>query len=147
MASVVPNSFKGRLLGDTAQIATAINLATDTVKAMLLTASHTNDVDAQVFISDVSANECPASGTYSAGGATLTKTSSTDDTNDRGALDATDLSFTSATLSARYLAVYKDTGTPATSPIICIVDFGSTIVSTAGTFAVTFHANGILTLS
>lgn len=147
MASVVPNTFKGRLMGDAAQIATAINLNSDTVKLMLLTASHTNDIDAQVFISDVSANECPASGSYSAGGATLTKSNSTDDTNDRGVFDATDVSFTGATLSARYAVIYKDTGTPASSPIICIIDFGSTQNSSAGTFAITFHANGIMTLS
>jgi len=134
-------------MGDTAQISTAVNLASDTIKLMLLTASHTPDIDAEVFIDDVSANECPASGTYSAGGATLTKSSSTDDTNDRGVFDATDVSFTAATLAARYGVVYKDTGTPSTSPIVCVLDFGSTITSTGGTWSLPFHANGILNLS
>lgn len=147
MATLVVNSLKGRLLGDTAQISTAINFATDTFKFMLLTSSHTTDIDTQVFIDDVSANEVSASGSYSAGGATLTLTSSTDDTNDRGALDATDVSFTSATIAARYAVLYKDTGTPGTSPIIAIYDFGSTITSTGGTFAITIHASGLLTLS
>jgi hypothetical protein len=146
MASYVPNSFKGRLMGDTAQISTAINLATDTVKLMLLTSSHTPDVDAEVFIDDVSANEISASGSYSAGGVTLTKSSSTDDTDDEGVFDATDVSITSATISARYAAIYKDTGTPSTSPIICVIDFGSTQTSTGGTFAITFAAEGILNL-
>lgn len=146
MASYVPNAFKGRLMGDTAQISTAVNLASDTVKLMLLTSSHTPDVDAEVFIDDVSANECPASGTYSAGGVALTKSSSTDDTDDEGVFDATDVSFTGATLSARYAAIYKDTGTPGTSPIICVLDFGSTITSTAGTWSLPFHAEGILNL-
>lgn len=146
MASYCTNAFKGRLLGDTAQISTAINLATDTVKLMLLTASHTPDIDAEVFIDDVSANECPASGSYSAGGATLTWVGSTDDTDDEGVGDATDVSLTTASLSARYAAIYKDTGTPSTSPIICVIDFGSTITSTAGTFAITFNAEGILNL-
>lgn len=147
MASYITNAFKGRLMGDTAQIGTAINPATDTIKLMLLTASHTPDADAEVFIDDVSANECPASGTYSAGGPTLTITGSTDDTNDKGVMDATDVSFTGATLSARYAAVYKDTGTPATSPILCVIDFGSTISSTAGTFTIPFSASGILNLA
>lgn len=146
MASLVPNSFKGRLLGDTAQIATAINLATDTVKLMLLTSSYTPSADNDVFISDISANEVAASGTYSAGGVTLTKSSSTDDTDDEGVFDATDVSFTTATITARYAAIYKDTGTPATSPIICVQDFGSNQISTAGTFAITFSAEGILNL-
>ena len=146
MASYVPNAFKGRLMGDTAQISTAVNLASDTVKLMLLTSSHTPDIDAEVFIDDVSANEVPASGTYSAGGVTLTKSSSTDDTDDEGVFDATDVSFTSATISARYAVIYKDTGTPSTSPIICVIDFGSVYNSSAGTFAITFAAEGILNL-
>lgn len=146
MASYVPNAFKGRLLGDIAQISTAINLATDTVKLMLLTSSHTPDADAEVFIDDVSANEVAASGTYSAGGVTITQTGSTDDTDNEGVFDATDVSITSATITARYGVVYKDTGTPSTSPIICIIDFGSDQSSTAGTFAITFAAEGILNL-
>lgn len=147
MATLIPNSLKGRLLGDTAQISTAINFASDTFKLMLLSASHTTDIDAQVFIDDVSANEVAASGTYSAGGVTLTLTASTDDTNDKGVLDATDVSFTSATISARYAAWYKDTGTPGTSPIVAIYDLGSTIASTGGTFAITINASGLLTLA
>lgn len=146
MASVIPNSFKGRLMGDTAQIATAINLATDTIKLMLVTSSYTPDVDADVFIDDVSANEVGASGTYSAGGITLTITGSTDDTDNEGVMDAADVSVTSATITARYGVVYKDTGTPATSPIIAVIDFGSNQTSTAGTFALAFAAEGILNL-
>lgn len=146
MASVVINSFKGRLMGDTAQIGTAINLASDTIKLMLLTSSYTPDIDANVFISDISANEVAASGSYSAGGVTLTKSSSTDDTDDEGVFDATDVSITTATITARYAAIYKDTGTPATSPVICVIDFGSNQSSTAGTFAITFAAEGILNL-
>lgn len=146
MASLVYNSFKGRVMGDTAQISTAINLATDTIKLMLLTSSYTPDTDADVFIDDISANEVSASGTYSAGGVTLTWTGSTDDTDDEGVGDATDVSITTATITARYAAIYKDTGTPATSPLICLIDFGSNQTSTAGTFAITFAAEGILNL-
>lgn len=147
MASYIPNTFKGRLMGDTAQISTAINLATDTIKLMLLTSSHTPDADAEVFIDDVSANEVAASGTYSAGGGTLTWSGSTDDTDDEGVGDATDISFTSATITARYAAIYKDTGTPGTSPIICVIDFGSNQSSTAGTFAIAFASEGIINLN
>jgi hypothetical protein len=113
---------------------------------MLLTSSHTPDDDADVFIDDVSANEVSASGTYSAGGATLTVTSSTDDTDNEGVFDATDVSFTSATITARYGVVYKDTGTPSTSPIACTIDFGSDQTSTAGTFSITFASEGIINL-
>jgi len=133
-------------MGDTTNISTAINLATDTVKLMLLTSSHTPNADTDIFIDDVSANEVSASGSYSAGGVTLTKSSSTDNTDDEGVFDATDVSITTATITARYGIVYKDTGTPSTSPIICEIDFGSNQSSTLGTFTITFAAEGILNL-
>ena len=114
---------------------------------MLLTSSYTPDIDADVFIDDVSANEISASGSYSAGGVTLTVTSSTDDTNDLGAFDAADVAITSATITARYAVIYKDTGTASTSPILCVLDFGADKTSTEGTFTVAFNASGIITLS
>jgi len=147
MASYITNAYKGRIMGDTAQIITAVNLATDTIKLMLLTSSHTPDIDAEVFIDDVSANEVAASGTYSAGGVTLTWTGSTDDTDDEGVGDATDVSITGATITARYAAIYKSTGTPGESPIIAVIDFGSNQTSTAGTFTIAFAAEGIVNLN
>lgn len=147
MASIVTNAFKGRLMGDTAQISTAINLATDTIKLMLVTSSYTPSADDDVFVSTPDDFEVAASGTYSAGGATLTITSSTDDTDDEGVLDAADVSFTSFTGTARYAVIYKSTGTATTSPIICVIDFGSNQSASAGTFTITFAAEGILNLN
>lgn len=150
MASVIPNSTLGRLLGDNAQISAAIDFESDTFKGMLLTSSHTPDIDADVFIDDVSANEVSTSGTYTSGagnGFSITLSHSTDDTNDRGALDATDLSATGATITARYLIIYKWTGVAGTSPIIFEYDFGSDITSTGGTFSVAFNATGLATLA
>lgn len=146
MASIVLNSFKGRILGDDSIVGTAINLKTDTIKLSLHSSSFTPDADADEFFDDVD-NEVSASGTYSAGGATLTTSISTDDTDDEGVFDATDISFTSATISARYAVVYKSTGTASTSPLVLVIDFGSTQTSTAGTFAITFAAEGILNLN
>lgn len=150
MASYIPNSTKGRLLGDNGQISTAIDMEADTIKAMLLTSSHTGDVDANVFISEISANEIGTTGSYTTGagnGFSVTPTASTDDTNNRGAWDCTDLSATSATISAQYLAIYKWTGVAATSPVICVVDFGSVQTVTGGTFTITIPAIGLITLS
>lgn len=146
MASLVYNAFKGRILGDDGTISTAINLKTDTIKIALLTSSYTPNADHD-FYNDVSANEVGASGTYSAGGATLTKTLSTDLTDDEGVFDATDVSWTGASITARYAVVYKDTGNAATSPLICLIDFGSNYTSTAGTFTLPFAAEGILNLN
>lgn len=143
MASLVYNNYKARMLG----LGTMIDLDGDTIKLALLTSSYTPDQDAHDFFDDVSANEVSASGSYSAGGATLSVTITQDNTDDEGVFDATDVSFTSATISARYAVIYKSTGVSSTSPLICLIDFGSTQTSTAGTFAITFASEGILNIN
>lgn len=147
MASVITNAFKARLLGDDSQISTAVNLKTDTIKLMLVTSSYTPDIDADVFVSTPDDFEVANSGTYAAGGATLAPTLSTDDTDDEGVFDATDVSFTSATITARYAVIYKSTGVATTSPIVCVIDFGSNQSSSTGTFTITFAAEGIINLN
>lgn len=145
MANAFTNYGKGQLLNGN------IDLVNDTIKLMLITSSHTPDIDAEEFIDDVSANEVGDSGTYSSGGATLgTKSVTVDDTNDRAYFDAADVAFTSATITARYAYLYKDTGTPATSPIIGYYDYSTDKTSTAGTFTHSFTApasGGVLYLS
>lgn len=142
----VYNSFKARILGASDVVGTAINLTSDTIKMSLHSSTYAPDIDADHFYSDVD-NEVEASGTYSAGGATLTVTCSTDDVDDEGVFDAADVSFTSATITARYAIIYKSTGTSTTSPVVLYIDFGSNQFSTAGTFTVTFAAEGILNLN
>ncbi len=149
MASEVFNSFKGRLLGDDSIVGTAINLKTDTIKLSLHSSSWTPDIDADEFFDDVD-NEVASSGTYTqgaAGGVTLTTSISTDDTDNEGVFDATDVSITSATITARYAIIRKDTGTASTSPLVLYIDFGSNQTSTVGTFTISFAAEGILNLN
>lgn len=144
MASLVYNAFKYRQLGDTS--VTPINLKTDTIKLALCSSSYTPNQDSHDFFDDIT-NEISPSGTYSSGGVTLTVTTSQDNTDDEGVFDATDVSITGATITARYAVIYKSTGTASTSPLICLIDFGSNQTSTAGTFAITFAAEGILNLN
>lgn len=139
MASGVYNNYKARMLG----LGTMVDLDGDTIKISLHSSSYTPDFDAHDFYDDVT-NEVSASGSYSAGGATLTVTLSQDNTDNEGVFDATDVSFTSATITARAAVVYKSTGNSATSPLICYIDFGSNQTSTAGTFTITFAAEGII---
>ena len=149
MASALFNSFKGRILGDDSIVGTAVNLKSDTIKLSLHTSTWTPDIDADDHFDDVD-NEVASSGTYTtgiAGGVTLTTSISTDDTDDEGVFDATDVSITSATITARYAIIRKDTGTASTSPLVLYIDFGSNQTSTAGTFAITFSAEGILNLN
>lgn len=141
MASLVYNSFKKKIMDG------SIDLDTDTIKIALVTSSYTPSADNDDFWDDVSANEVANSGTYAAGGATLTVTVSQDNTDDEGVFDATDVSWTSATITARYAVIYKSSGVSSTSPLICLIDFGSNQSSSAGTFAITFAAEGILNLN
>jgi len=150
MASAIYNSFKGRILGDAGVVGTAIDLEGDTIKMSLHSSSYTPSIDDDHFYDQVD-NEVSASGDYSAGGATLTVTSTTNDSGDSpastGVFDATDVSFDNATITARYAIIYKDTGTASTSPVICYIDFTTDQTSTSGTFTVAFAAEGIINIT
>ena len=82
-------------------------------------------------------NEVANSGTYSAGGGTLTNVTPTS-TGTTAFTDFADLSFTSATITAFGAMIYNDTA--AGDPAVCILDFGSDKTSTAGTFTIVFPA-------
>jgi hypothetical protein len=85
----------------------------------------------------VTTNEVAASGTYAAGGGTLTKLGVT--TSGTTALtDFSDLSFTTATITARGALIYNDTATG--DPTVAVLDFGSDKTSTSGTFTIIFPA-------
>lgn len=79
-----------------------------------------------------------------AGGAS--KPTAADNTDDEGVLDAADTQWTTATIIAKYACIYKDTGNPATSPILCVIDFGVNKYSSGGTFLITWAAEGIVNL-
>lgn len=139
MASTItfPNAYLKKIFDG------SIDLVNDDIKVMFLTSSHTTNVDTQEFIDDVSANEVANSGTYSAGGVSLTFTNSQDDTDNEGVADCADFSVTSFTGSVRTLCYYKDTGTPGTSSIIAFETFDADQTATAGTWAYTVNAEGL----
>jgi hypothetical protein len=80
-------------------------------------------------------NEVSASGTYSAGGGTLTNVTPTS-SGTTAFTDFADLSFTSATITAYGAMIYNDTA--AGNPSVCILDFGGAKTSTNGTFTIVF---------
>ena len=80
-------------------------------------------------------DEVPNSGTYTAGGGTLTNVTPT--TSGTTALtDFADITFTSATITARGALIYNDTATG--DPTVVVLDFGSDKSSTAGDFQIVF---------
>jgi hypothetical protein len=80
-------------------------------------------------------NEVANSGTYSAGGGTLTNVTPTS-SGTTAFTDFADLSFTSATITAFGALIYNDTAVG--DPTVCVLDFGGSKASTSGTFTIVF---------
>ena len=116
----------------------------DTFKIALYSSSATLSAATTAYSST---NEVSDSGTYSAGGGSLT--SATPTTSGTTAIcDFTDISFTSATITARGALVYNSTNS---NKAVCVLDFGGDKTSTSGTFTIQFPAadssNAILRLA
>jgi hypothetical protein len=114
------NSFKSGLInGD-------FDFDTDTIKMALYTNAATLDEDTAIY---TTVGEVPATGTYTAGGVTLTVEKGL--TNNTAFISFENVTITAA-LVARGALIYKDGGAA-----ICVLDFGSDKTST-NTFIVTF---------
>lgn len=123
-----------------------IDFNSDTVKIALVTSSYAFDQDAHDYFNDIT-NEVTGTG-YTAGGATLASATVTyTGASNTLSLDAADVAWSSSTLTARGAVVYVSTGTGSTSPLLCFVDFGADVSTTAGTFTITWDAAGICTVT
>lgn len=122
-----------------------VDWVTDTIKVALCTSSFTPNQDTQDFYDDISSEVANGNG-YTTGGATLgTKSVNYDASTNTVSLRAGASSWSSATFTARYAVIYKDTGTGSTSPLIGYVDFGGDETVSSGTFTITWDAtDGVL---
>lgn len=122
-----------------------IDWDSDALKVMLCTSSYTPNQDTHRYKSDVT-NEVTGTG-YTATGATLGSVSVTYTTATNVlSVTAANTSWTSSTITARYAVVYDSTpSTDATRPLICYIDFGADVATTAGTFQIVWDATGIVT--
>ena len=84
-------------------------------------------------------NEVSNSGSYSAGGGTLTNVTPTT-SGTTVFTDFADITFTSATITARGALIYNTTtgGGSGTTDTVVVLDFGSDKTSTAGDFQISF---------
>ena len=83
-------------------------------------------------------NEVANSGTYAAGGGTLTNVTPTS-SGTTAFTDFADLSFTSATITAYGALIYNTTpGHTYSDPTVAVLDFGGAKTSTNGTFTIIF---------
>lgn len=131
MASLIYDSFsddvsKGNIVG-----------STDTFKAMLVTSTYTPNKGTHAKRSDVT-NEVTGTG-YSSGGTAVTNTVASDTTNHKETWTFSNPSWASSTITAHAAVIYKSRGGLASADnLVCYVDFGADVSSTAGTFSVTF---------
>ena len=107
----------------------------DTFKLAL----YTNDASFTAATTTYTAtNEVGDSGSYAAGGGNLTRVNPTT-SGTTAFTDFEDLSFTTATITARGALIYNSTPTHTyTNPVAAVLDFGSDRTSTSGTFTVQF---------
>ena len=80
-------------------------------------------------------NEVGDSGTYAAGGGTLTNVTPTT-SGTTAFTDFDNLTFTSATITASGALIYNDTA--AGDPAVVVLDFGGAKTSTSGDFQIVF---------
>ncbi|MFB1501901.1 hypothetical protein [Thiocapsa sp. N5-Cardenillas] len=105
----------------------------DVFKLALYTSSATLDATTTAYSAT---NEVPDSGSYAAGGGTLTNITPTS-SGTTAFLDFADISFTSATITARGALIYNSS---KSDRAVAVLDFGSDKISTTGTFTVQFPA-------
>ena len=123
-----------------------MDLSADTVKAMLCTSTYVPDQDAHQYKSDVT-NEVTGTG-YTAGGVTVAATVTYDGPSNTLTIDTADPSWTTATITARYVVFYDATpATDATRPLLTYVDLGADVSSTAGTWTYTVPTTGIASIT
>jgi len=135
MANIITNNFKEKLMEG------AYNLTTDTVKVALLTSSESPAAEDETFSNT---NEVSGTG-YTAGGATLTNPTVTqDDTDDEGVYDADDVTWSSSTITARYAVIYNTT---VADDIMAYIDFTEDKSSSSSDFKIEWNAEGIINLS
>jgi hypothetical protein len=103
----------------------------DVFKLALYTSSATLDATTTTYSSS---NEVANSGTYAAGGGTLTNVTPIS-SGTTAFTDFADLSFTSATITARGALIYNSTDGDRA---VAVLDFGGDKISTTGTFTVVF---------
>jgi hypothetical protein len=84
-------------------------------------------------------NEVSNSGSYSAGGGSLTNVTPTT-SGTTAFTDFADITFTSATITARGALIYNTTtdGGTGTTDTVVVLDFGADKTSTAGDFQISF---------
>jgi len=122
-------SFKKELLEATHDFTAASNV----FKLALYTSSATLDASTTAY---TATNEVSGTG-YTAKGSFLTSVTPTS-SGTTAFTDFNDLTFSTATITARGALIYNEAATG--DPSVCVLDFGGDKTSTAGDFTISFPA-------
>lgn len=138
--STIYHSFKRDLLGG------RINLATDTIMAMLVTDGYVPDVRRHRRRSDVT-HEARGPG-YDAGGKELVGKTAHQEDSGEAVFDAADLVWPGATLTARGVVIYKSRGGAASADeLCCYIPFDQgDVTGTNAPYEVLWDEAGIINL-
>lgn len=122
----------------------AIDFDTDVFHVMLVTSSYSPNKGTHLKRTTPAAFEVTGTG-YTAGGLPTTVTCTKDTTAHQENLTFSNVTWTTATITARACVIYKLAGgvlpgTPANDALVAYVDFGQDVASTAAAFAVTFSS-------
>src|SRR4051794_10774499 len=102
-----------------------IDYITDTIKMSLHTVPYAANQDTDQYFSTAT-NELTTAGGYTAGGSTLTgKTLTYDAPTNTVRFKATDVTWPTATFTARQAVIRKDTGVAGTSHLMVNINFGA----------------------
>ena len=144
MANVIPNSFRGELFSGTHNFASGGNtfkiaLYTGSIASFYTTASTT--VSATNEVSTGGSSNYTRQDLSSQAVASSTAVAS---------VDFGDSTWSSATFTAAYAAIYNDTATG--DPLVVVLDFGGDKTCTNGTFKITYPnpatpANAIISMA
>ena len=124
MASIIYDSFLSDVFAGNCTTAS-------TYKAMLVTSAYTEDRGAHSKRSSVT-NEVTGTN-YTAGGVALTLSASLNTTTHILTLTIPTATWSSSTITARKLIVYRSTGTAANDNLVACVDNGADLVSSSST--------------
>lgn len=116
-----------------------------TPKMMFLNSTYVLDQDAHDFVNDVSSAQVTGTGVASGGVTLTTPTVTADGATNSAYIDFVDL--TGINVNACYGVLYIDTGTPSTSPVLCITDFSEGDATDQVITAATLAANGYAALT
>lgn len=124
----------------------ADRLALNGFRLILLTSTHTPNIDTQAFVSDVIAAEASDSNIqYTAGGVALTNVVvAQDNVNDRATINADDVALTDVNISDyQYAVIAQNSGTNASDRLIGYQNLGAQ-AQNGGDLNITIPANFVI---